>query len=73
MFGMIGVILSLIVYIVILKKNAKMEKKLWYLVILMVGATVGVSILMGFHISLGTSTKYLNETVGNWAKQVIAQ
>lgn len=73
MFGMIVVILSLIVYIVILINNAKMEKKLWFLVVLMVSATIGVSILMGFHISLGASTKYLNETVGYWTKQVIAQ
>ncbi len=73
MFGTIGVIISLIMYIVILKNSSTLEKKLWVLVLFMVIATIGVSILMGFHVSLGASAKYLNETVGSWTKRVIAQ
>lgn len=73
MFGSIGVIVSLVIYIVILKKSSTIERKLWYLVILIVLATFGFSILMGFHISLGAGSKYVNDTVGSWTKQVIAQ
>lgn len=73
MFGNIGVMVTLCIYLIMLKKNSLLEKKLWVLVLMMTFVTVGVSILMGFQISLGATTKFINETVGDWTKRVIAQ
>lgn len=73
MFGTISVILSLTVYLIINFKEIQQDHKQRYVIYILVLISAALALTLPSTVSLGTTMKFMNGTIGEITKMVLAQ
>lgn len=73
MFGTISVILSLTVYLIINFKEIQQDHMQRYMIYILVLISVALALTLPTTFALGTTMKFMNGTIGEITKMVLAQ